>query len=376
MDQKEFKSNRLMNNNRDNELASKLLEVEDRFRSITETSIDGIVTSDGHDQILSWNRGAERMFGYGKEIIGMPVTTIIPERYRQAHLDGMKRFLKTGKRHLIGSTLEIEAVRKDGNEFPIELSLSTWEGSLGVYFGAIMRDVSERKQIESIREDVERMMRHDLKSPLIGMTGMAKQLLKGSNLTEKQIKMAEFIKQLGERTIRMIRRSRDLFQMEQGKYELCPKPVCLVDIIYNIQDELKPIADRRHVITTIKPSRKQIEDESEYAMMGETSLLETMFANLIKNAIEASPRGKSVTIEIKPEVRGTGKYLIVDIHNFSPIPDEIKDTFFEPYVTSKKKGGTGLGTHSAKLVAEAHRGHIAFNTSKKEGTHIIVTLPR
>jgi PAS domain S-box-containing protein len=115
-----------MNNNRDNELASKLLEVEDRFRSITETSVDGIVTSDGNDQILSWNRGAERMFGYGKEIIGMPVTTIIPERYKQAHLDGMKRFLKTGKKHLIGSTLEIEAVRKDGTEFPIELSLSAW----------------------------------------------------------------------------------------------------------------------------------------------------------------------------------------------------------------------------------------------------------
>ena len=361
-----------MDKKRDDELKYKLLEIEERFRSITETSIDGILTSDEKDHILTWNRGAEKMFGYGKEIIGMSVTTIIPERYKQAHLRGVKRFLKTGKKHIIGSTFEIEATRKDGTEFPVELSVSSWEGSFGNYFGAIIRDISERKQIESLREDVERMMRHDLKSPLIGITGMAKLLLKGSNLTEKQIKMAEFIKKLGEKTLRTIKRSRDLFQMKQGNYEINAKPVNLVEIINNIQGELKPIADRRRVVTSFNP---QIKDESEYVIQGESSLLETMFANLIKNAIEASPEGKSVIIEIKPENQGDKRYLIIDIHNSSPVPDEIKENFFEPYVTSKKKGGTGLGTHSAILFAEAHQGNINFNTSEKEGTHVIIKLP-
>jgi PAS domain S-box-containing protein len=316
-----------MDNSNDS-LMSKLREIEEKFRSVTETSIDGIVTSDENDQILSLNRGAEKMFGYGKEIIGSPVITIIPEKYKQAHLDGVKRFLETGEKHIIGSTLEIAALRKDGTEFPVELSLSSWEGSLGMYFGAIIRDVSERKKIESVREDVERMMRHDLKSPLIGIIGMAKLLLKKSNLTEKQRKMAGLIQELGEKALKSVERGRDLFQMEQGKYEINPKPVNLIDIIHNIEDQLKPMADKRGVYIAIKPSKRQIKNESQYIVQGEESFLETMFANLIKNAIEASPNGNSVTIMVKPDELGDIGYLIVDIHNFRPVPHEIRDKFF------------------------------------------------
>jgi signal transduction histidine kinase len=135
------------------------------------------------------------------------------------------------------------------------------------------------------------------------------------------------------------------------------------------------MANKKRVDIKINTPKGRERRESEYILRGEKSLLENMFSNLIKNAIEASPEGKSVSVGIEIEEKGDSRYLIVDIHNLSTVPDEIRDKFFEPYVTSKKKGGTGLGTHSAMLVVEAHQGDIRFNTSREGGTHVIVKLP-
>ena len=222
-------------------LLRELKESEDRYRSVTETSIDAIITADDKDAILTWNKGAELIFGYGPEIVGRSVTTIIPERYRDAHHDGVKRFLKTGEKHLLGKKMELMALRRDGTEFPIELSLSSWQSDSGVYFGGIIRDITERRQIERIREDVQRMIRHDLKSPLIGIVGLAKRLQKGANLTDRQRKAAALIRESGEKTLKMIDRSRDLFQMEQGIYELTAQPVNLVGILERIKKQLETL---------------------------------------------------------------------------------------------------------------------------------------
>src|SRR4030042_759608 len=132
------------------ELIAKLRESEDRYRSVTETSIDAIMTTDSTDLILTWNKGAELIFGYGKEVMGQSVTLIIPERYREAHREGVRNFLRTGERHIMGKKVELEAIGKEGTEFPVELSLSSWESPSGVYFGGIIRDISERKRIERI----------------------------------------------------------------------------------------------------------------------------------------------------------------------------------------------------------------------------------
>ena len=115
---------------------------------------------------------------------------IIPEKYRKAHQEGVRRYLETGEKHLIGRRVELEALRENGTEFPVELSLSSWESQGRTLFGAIIRDISERKQFEHMREEVHRIMRHDLKSPLIGMTGLARVLLEGDNLNERQKKSA------------------------------------------------------------------------------------------------------------------------------------------------------------------------------------------
>lgn len=356
-------------------LLKKLRELEDRYRAVTETSVDAIATADSNDRFLTWNKGAEHIFGYGPEIINAPVTTIIPEKYRKAHLDGMKRFLKTGERRIIDKKVELEALKKDGTESPVELSLSSWESPSGKYFGAIIRDISERKRIERLREDVQRIMRHDLRSPLIGITGLARLLQKSQNLTDKQSKAVNLIKELGDKTLGFINRSRDLFQMEQGTYSLKPETVNLIGTLNKIRNELESLSTEKSVRIVIARSGKEIKEGSEYLVQGEEDLLETMFANLIKNAIEAAPENSTVNMRIHTEKKGEKTFHSFDIHNLGVVPEDIRDTFFDLYTTSGKRGGTGLGNHSALLIARLHQGDIHFTTSEGGGTHVIVRLP-
>ena len=365
-----------MDNQNKDKLIAELRESKDRYRSVTETSIDAIITADAKDSILTWNSGAESTFGYGKEIIGNSVTIIIPEKYRKAHIDGVKRFLKTGERHLIGKTIELEAIRKDGIIFPIELSLSTWNSSSGVNFGAIIRDISERKNIERSQMNVQHIIRHDIRSPLVGITGLAKVLQKSTNLTEKQKKASILIQELGEKTLKFIDRARDLFQMEQGVYKLEPVILNLIEIFQNIKEELEPTISKKGIQFKLNVNGKDIQMISQYMVHGDEDFIEMMFANLIKNAIDASPAGATVLISVDMKKRKGRNFHVIDIHNLGIVPEDIREKFFDPYSTSGKKGGTGLGTYSSLLIAKAHKGNIYFTTSEEAGTNVIVELPQ
>ncbi len=356
------------------QLLRELKESEDRYRAVTETSVDAIITASADDAILTWNKGAQVIFGYGPEVSGQSVTTIIPKRHRKAHSEGVKRFLTTGEKHIIGKKLEMIGLRKDGTEFPIELTVSYWKSESGLFFGAIIRDITDRRKIETIREDVQRMMRHDLKSPLIGITGLARRLQKGTNLTERQRKAAALIQESGEKTLRLLDRSRDLFQMEQGVYALNPQPVHVTDILNRISGQLEPLTLKKGIAIGISVLG-QSENEKIEMIKGDEDLLEMMFANLLKNAIEASPEHSPIEITIKTNQEDDEDMCVVDIHNRTEIPEEIRDHFFEAYTTSGKEGGTGLGTYNASLIARTHRGKIRFTTSPAEGTHVTVFLP-
>lgn len=126
-----------------------LRKSEVKFRSVAQSATDAIVSADKGGNISFWNKGAQRIFGYTeKEVLGKPLTILMPQRYRQAHQEGMERISSTGETRIIGHTLELHGLRKDGDEFPLELSLSTWETSEGPFYGGIIRDVTERKRVE------------------------------------------------------------------------------------------------------------------------------------------------------------------------------------------------------------------------------------
>ena len=127
-----------------------LIEKEERFRSISESAKDAIIVADSKGNFVSWNNSAERLFGFTEqEVIGLPITIIISDEYMQSHLSGFNNYISTGVHHVIEKTVELKGKRKDGTEFPIELSLSTWQTDADIYFSAIIRDITERKAYEN-----------------------------------------------------------------------------------------------------------------------------------------------------------------------------------------------------------------------------------
>jgi PAS domain S-box-containing protein len=137
-----------------------LQESEERFRSIAESANDAIVSIDGTGRVVSWNRAAERIFGYtASEALGTSLTRMIPERYRDAHEHGLQRVGVDGDYRMIGETVELEGLSKDGKEIPIELSLSTWTLGERRFFTGIIRDITGRKRSEKALRDSEARLR-------------------------------------------------------------------------------------------------------------------------------------------------------------------------------------------------------------------------
>jgi PAS domain S-box-containing protein len=123
---------------------------EERFRSVAQSAADAVVTVDARGSIVFWNNAAERFFGYTvAEALGRPVTLFMPARFHEAHARGMQQAVATGEFRLGGGPLEVTGLRKDGSEFPAELSLARWKSREGAFFTGIFRDITDRKQAEA-----------------------------------------------------------------------------------------------------------------------------------------------------------------------------------------------------------------------------------
>lgn len=150
-----------------------LSESEERFRSVVQSTSDAIILADGNGRIVFWNKGAQRMFSYTEdEVMGKPLTMIMPSRYREAHHQGLEQIKTSGEGCVTGRTLELHGLRKDGSEFPLELSLATWRTPEGLFFGGIIRDITERKRIEAVLEQLRRQHELLLNSAGEGIYGL------------------------------------------------------------------------------------------------------------------------------------------------------------------------------------------------------------
>ncbi len=128
-----------------------LAQSEARFRSVVEAAGDAIIVIDSRGHVVFWNRAAEAMFGYpASEVIGQPLTIVMPERFREAHQKKMQRVASMGKSPLFGQVVEVMGLRKDGSEFPLELSLAAWKAGKGTFFTGTIRDITERRRAEEL----------------------------------------------------------------------------------------------------------------------------------------------------------------------------------------------------------------------------------
>ena len=134
-----------------------------RFDAVAQTTSDGIVISDQAGRILWWNHGAKNIFGYDvDEVIGKPLTMLMPHRYQAEHKAGLERLGATGKGRILGKTTELHGHRKDGCEFPLELTLSTWQEDGNAYYAGIIRDITERKRADQLQRETDRLHAENL----------------------------------------------------------------------------------------------------------------------------------------------------------------------------------------------------------------------
>ncbi|WP_051434765.1 sensor histidine kinase [Desulfonatronum lacustre] len=253
-----------------------------------------------------------------------------------------------------------------------------------VVWNGMLTDITEIKRVESLRADVERMVRHDLKSPLTGIGGLAKVLLR-EELPDRQREIVSTIYQSAMKLLHMLGHSMALFKMEEGAYELQPEPFDLIRMLHGLHEEFLPSAIARSLEFVYLLDGNPLPWDDRYMLSGEAILLESLFANLIQNAVDAAPEGTRITIAVRsPKNNGSDRHQgslrgamhEIDIHNFGAIPEDIRDHFFDRYVTYGKEHGSGIGTYSAMLIAKTHGGTIRFTTSEAEGTHLVVSLPR
>ena len=143
-----------MSNTKDSYLA------EMRFRAVAQSSHDAIIIADQSGTILFWNKGAKDIFGYdSEETVGRPLTMLMPDRYRQAHQAGLERYSTRGETRILGETVELSGLRRTGEEFPLELTLSAWKEEERLFFSGIIRDISQRKEAEEALQRSEEKYR-------------------------------------------------------------------------------------------------------------------------------------------------------------------------------------------------------------------------
>ena len=233
----------------------------------------------------------------------------------------------------------------------------------------IQRQNRELIKAAALREDIERILHHDMRNALGAIVNLPKLLLKEA-VTKKGRRHVQRLSASIDRLSNMVNLSLDLFKMEKNQYTPEMSPVDILFVVNTINAEVQKLKDERNISIKIVVRGSPARDKDTFIIPGEQLLFYTMLLNLIKNAIEASPENGVVTIDLD-----SGPALRIRIHNMGVVPREIRHRFFEKYATAKKDYGTGLGTYSAKWIARAQNGKIKMTTSREKGTAVTISFP-
>lgn len=222
---------------------------------------------------------------------------------------------------------------------------------------------------EQLKDDVERIMRHDLKAPLTGVLGLIQGVVESGALSGPLLEQLQMAEEASLRALNMITLSAELYKIETGNFVLAPKPVELVKLLNRISAAARKTYSCKGL--KIEVSAGSEVGQSELGVVGDEMFCYSLFENLVSNACEAAPDNSRIEITVS-----AGAPRCVTILNQGVVPAQIRERFFEKFVTAGKQNGSGLGTYSAKLLAEAQNGSIAMDTLDEEGTTTIrVTLP-
>ncbi|MFW6415736.1 MAG: PAS domain S-box protein [Thermodesulfobacteriota bacterium] len=332
--------------------------------SILEQLHAGVfVLNPDNNRIIFANKYLHRAMG--KDVLGEDPYRVLIKEGRDCHF-----CLDKVELDKIDTTLSREVLFKDNRWYLCTANLASWfDGSLVVL--VIAMDITKNKEAEQLKEDMERITRHDLKSPLNGIVGLPDLLISSGKFDDKEIEMLRAIRDSGKKMQNLIDSSLSLYELENGEYEVECEHMDLFQVFRQIETEVKTKLQSKDISLQYYLGSRPLNSKDAINLHGDRILIPFLFSNLIKNAVEASPPRNTVCISIIPQ-----EPLRITIHNHGSVPEEIRNTFFDKYVSCGKNNGTGLGTYSALLAAHAHQGDIGMQSSEEAGTSITVILPQ
>ena len=342
---------------------------------------------------FQWEREGNRAIYSGRlrEMLGYPAdadTLGWPPFYEFIHPEDRehrKRIFQEGtraraepggvRRHQPG---EYRLLRSTGDALWVHvegLFIHGADGRAARYIASLF-DVTERHQQQEalrssneqlraaihVREEVERIARHDIKTPLNSIVAVPRLLREARSLDPREAELLGMVERAAYRILDMVNLSVDLYRMEQGQYRFTPRAVDLTALVQTVAREIGAHAQTKGVTFRLP--------DAPALAWAEELLCYSILANLMKNAVEASPDGAAVTVSVTT----SADRVVASVHNAGVVPEEVRGAFFQKYATSGKAGGSGLGAYSARLMSRVQEGELAMRTSVAEGTTLELTL--
>jgi len=376
-----------------------LRESEERHRAITETAQDAIITADAEGNIRFWNAAVAKIFGFtASQAVGKNMMElIVPPRYHEAKRKGLAEFARTGRGAAIGQTLELTALRKDGTEFPIEISLAGYKATDGFTAVALIRDVTTRKQAEAeriqgveleqernhLRDAVQALERtlgiigHELRTPLAGVRAMAEFLLR-EHIHESQ-ESDIFLGSINDEVVRMAGMVNDLVEvarLNSGTARWNWSEVPVAQACEAAMNTVRPLVDQAKVALTLQVNPPDL------TMNGDQDAIRRLVLNLLNNACKHTPEG-SIWVRARKvhtdnqcwvqfEVFDTGQGISPKVAGRLGVAFALNSGV----VGESHVQGSGLGLAICKGIVAAHGGTISVRTAPGAGTTVTILLRR
>jgi len=356
------------------------------LQSILDTSPYAILAIDENGILVSFNRAAEQMFGYGAaEALGQNVKMLMPSPHRQEHDSYIGRYLETGERRIIGVGRTVSAKRRDGTIFPMELAVDEVKMRDGWVFTGFMRDLTERQEVEarlqSAQSELTHMSRfsamgemasalaHELNQPLAAITNYmngAKRILARDNvettlLSEAVEKSAEQAGRAGD----IIRRQREF--LARGETEKTPTPVA--ELVEETAG-LAFVGAKEHGVEV----RFELSPEVDRVFVDRIQIQQVL-VNLVRNAIDALATCSHREIVVATRVLDSDMIEFTVADTGIGLPAESAEALFEPFFTTKENG-MGVGLSICRTIVESHGGRIWATPNAGVGTVFHFTIPR